>query len=125
HLAKHAENGIAQSEWLSTPPSNCSHAPVSDFQAGQRLEADLLAVNPGVGMVRAACEPSQELIDPHRPQEFQKERQTNGLRVDDLDHIKRLGIVTQQESATGTRPPGMTLPAHRELPVAQLHRAQV
>ena len=76
-------------------------------------------------MIRAVGEPSEDVIDTHRAQVLQKEPQTDGLRVDHLDHVNRLGIVAQQERAAGTGTPGMTLPAHRELPAAQLHRAQV
>jgi len=71
-------------------------------------------------MIRAAFEHSHKLIDPRRPQELQKRGQTDGLRVDDIDHANRLGIVAQQESAAGAGAPGMALPVHRELPVAQL-----
>jgi len=124
-LTEQTQKEVVQSKRISSLPADGHGAGVSDFQAGQRVDGDFLTVIPWAGMVRSACESTEEMIAPHRPQKLQDPGQTDRSGIDDFNHVNWLGVITQQEGAAETRTPGMTLPAHRELKFVELQWAQI
>ena len=64
---------------------------------------------------------SEELIGLDRSQKFQKARQDKWFWVHQSHHRERDRVVAQQKRAARSGTPGQTLPARRDLPVAQVH----